>query len=305
MKTLVLSMISIAATVAAMTACTSESDGIDDLTKDAPVEIKLNAGINNISVKSVQTPTENNFTANIIAATTSGAYTSSIWTGTDPGKITVVNNEINFGTTQAYPSNGNIIYMKAYAPFKQMDESGKVTFDITGDEDIMISEEVSGSKTDNSSKTLKFSHLLTQLKFNLVASSAAAKTAWGKITGIQVKAIKKLELTPSTNNGLNAATGEVASGISTINFTEAELSTDAANPTDGGYVMVLPKTEKYEVIIFSDNISDEGTTITLTSPSTTEASTSYNITLTFNASNVDVAAEVGIWKDGTGSGVVL
>ena len=48
MKTLVLSMISIAATVAAMTACTSESDGIDDLTKDAPVEIKMSAGVLNI-----------------------------------------------------------------------------------------------------------------------------------------------------------------------------------------------------------------------------------------------------------------
>lgn len=53
MKTLVLSMISIAATVAAMTACTSESDPINDITnpKDAKVEIKLNAGVVNVETK--------------------------------------------------------------------------------------------------------------------------------------------------------------------------------------------------------------------------------------------------------------
>ena len=45
MKTLVLSMISIAATVAAMTACTSEGDPIDNIDNGQPVEIKLNAGV--------------------------------------------------------------------------------------------------------------------------------------------------------------------------------------------------------------------------------------------------------------------
>ena len=43
MKTLVLSMISIAATIAAMTACTSESDPVDEV--EAQVPINLNAGV--------------------------------------------------------------------------------------------------------------------------------------------------------------------------------------------------------------------------------------------------------------------
>ena len=45
MKTLVLSMISIAATIAAMTACTSEGDPIDNIDNGQPVEIQLNAGV--------------------------------------------------------------------------------------------------------------------------------------------------------------------------------------------------------------------------------------------------------------------
>ena len=51
MKTLVLSMISIAATVAAMTACTSEGDPIDNIDNGQPVEIQLNAGIGSITTK--------------------------------------------------------------------------------------------------------------------------------------------------------------------------------------------------------------------------------------------------------------
>ena len=66
MKTLVLSMISIAATVAAMTACTSESDPINDITnpKDAKVEIKLNAGVLGVETKAAIT-TSTTFIATI------------------------------------------------------------------------------------------------------------------------------------------------------------------------------------------------------------------------------------------------
>ena len=54
MKTLVLSMISIAATIAAMTACTSESDPINEI--DAEVNVPINFGQSiNLFTKAIAT----------------------------------------------------------------------------------------------------------------------------------------------------------------------------------------------------------------------------------------------------------
>lgn len=302
MKTVVLSMISIAATIAAMTACTSESDPVDQI--EAKVPIELNAGINNIAVKSngVQTPELNDFDANIIASSTTKVYTSSIWTGTDPGKITVKSNDVTFSETQAYPPNGDEIFMKAYAPFNGIFNAGKVTFKIDGDQDIMISKEIKGSKTDKTSKILEFSHLLTQLNFTVAAQNEAAQRAWGKITAVKVKAITELDLTLSDGVliGANLATEE---NIATIGFTEITSLPLIETPSKAGYVMVLPKVTAYEVIISSEN-GPQDRSITLTAPITTFASTAYNVLLTFTATDVEVSAKVGVWETGTGSGTV-
>lgn len=305
MKTLVLSMISIAATVAAMTACTSESDEIDNVV-EAPVEIKLNAGINSISVKSdgVQKPDTHDFDANIIASTETGKYgATSTWTGTDPGKINVKNNVVTFTTTQAYPSDGSAIFMKAYAPFEGTYSNDKVEFTIDGNKDIMVSTEISGSKTDNENKKLTFEHKLAQLNFKLIASSEAAQKAWGKINGIKVKAITNLDLTLSTG-ALAARASATEAEVSTIGFNEITALPVSPTPVEaGGYVMVLPRTTAYTVIIDSEK-GPANKEIVLTNPTTTVASTAYDITLTFNSTEVEVTSEVGAWTPGTGNGSV-
>ncbi|MFV0580601.1 MAG: fimbrillin family protein [Parabacteroides gordonii] len=304
MKTLVLSMISIAATVAAMTACTSESDEVDNVI-DAPVEVQLNAGINNISVKSdgIQTPDANNFDANIIVSTKTNIYGTSIWTGADAGKINVVSNAVTFNTKQAYPSDASAIFMKAYAPFEGNYGSDKVEFTIDGNKDIMVSNEVTGSKSDNENKKLTFAHKLAQLNFNVIAKDEAAQKAWGKINGIKVEAITNLDLTLSSGE-LVAHSEAVNSEISTIGFTAiTELPVSPTSAAAAGYVMVLPKAEAYTVIIESEK-GPANKQITLTTPIKTVESTAYNITLTFNSTEVIVTSEVGEWKTEVGSGSV-
>ena len=60
MKALVFNMLTIAATFAAMTACTSESDPVDEINpKDAKVEIKLNAGVVDVQTKAGPTNESN------------------------------------------------------------------------------------------------------------------------------------------------------------------------------------------------------------------------------------------------------
>ena len=305
MKTLVLSMISIAATLAAMTACTSEGDPIDEGTKDTPVEIKLNAGINNITVKStgIQTNDNHDFDANVIASSTEGVFTSSIWDGTDPGKITVKSGAVAFATTQAYPSDGGEVHMKAYAPFEGNFTSDKVTFTIDGNKDVMISQEIKGSKKDNTGKKLTFAHLLAQLNFTVAAQNEAAQKAWGEIKGIKVQAIANLDLVLST--GVLTATSEATEAdIPTIGFNKiSELPLTTGTPSDAGYVMVLPRTTAYKVIIESEH-GPSDKTIILTTPQTTVASTAYNVLLTFTATDIDVTAEVGVWNTESGSGTV-
>lgn len=305
MKTLVLSMISIAATVAAMTACTSESDEIDNVI-DAPVEIKLNAGINTITTKAdgIQNKDIHDFDANIIASSATGTYTSSLWTEAEAGKIQVKNNTVSFSKKQSYPSNGNTIYMRAYAPAAGNLTSGVVKFVIDGNKDIMISKEISGNKTNATSKTLEFSHLLSQLNFTVKAENEEAQTAWGKITGIKVLAIENLELTLSS--GDLVAKSEAAQKLSTASFTEIAQLPTAEPAASAGYVMVQPQNDAYQVVVLSENGPTEGRTITLSAPTKTEPSTAYNILLTFSATEITASATVGEWttSDTVGSGSV-
>lgn len=328
MKTLVLSMISIAATVAAMTACTSESDGIDDLTKDAPVEIKMSAGVLNIVTKS-DGPI-NGLTAEITDVaflsqeSTKDQETSIGWIGVTPtthqasiattGVITFTE-----ATKPYYSSDKDkYTYLIGYHPksgtFNSVD--GLITFNITGKEDIMHATVVHGNKETNNAadadgKLLQpqFKHLLAQLKIQ-VEGNAAAATAWGKIKSIKVKEAR-------TELKLDAKAGTLSEG--TANTQNIELIKNneepIAIPTTAesvGYSMVLPRTAQYNLVIATDNVASKEVAINIPKDDTaparlvneTRAGEAYTITLTFSASEISANAKVDEWtpvSGGTGS----
>lgn len=306
MKTFVLSMISIAATVAAMTACTSESDEINEVV-EAKVPIELNAGVMEITTKAAINKGEA-FDAKVIASLTSKTYSTLEWTAADAGNISVnAGGTVTFTPTQYYPADGKDIYMVGIAPRPTGTISnGTIDYTITGEQDIMFANEISGSKTKNgkADKELAFEHLLTQLKIKVIAENQEAINAWGTITSIDVVDAATV-LTLNLNDGtIDEATAPEKKNLSLQGFTTA-MPIPSSIATDAGYSMVLPKTTgNYQLLVKTSN-NNTGATITPTNLTKLDASTAYEITLTFKATNVDVTASAGEWiTDKTGAGTV-
>lgn len=296
MKTVVLSMISIAATIAAMTACTSESDPVDQI--EAKVPIELNAGVIEVSSKAVVNKGDA-FEAQVIASATQGDYTTSSWNG----DIAVNSNgKVTFAPIQYYPTDGSTMYMTGYSP-RAIATNGIVAYTIEGNNDIMVSQEESGSKTDKTDKALAFEHLLTQLQIKVIAADAAAITAWGTITSIEVvNASTSVELNLGTKKLAAAAVPAVKNvrvdkDLTTNPVTLPNLA-NSEQAASAGSVMVLPSDTKYQLLIKTEK-NTTGITVDPT-VTTTVASTAYEITLTFKTANVDAIASAGEWKTVSG-----
>lgn len=330
MKTLVLSMISIAATLAAMTACTSEGDPIDEGTKDTPVEIKMSAGVLNIVTKS-DGPI-NGLTSAITDVAflsqenTEGQGESIVWTGITPttheASIAATTGTIDFTTKPYYSSDATkYTYLIGYHPKTGStfsSEDGSITFNITGKQDIMYASVVNGNKETNkateAAKRLlqpEFKHLLAQLKIE-VKGDAAAAAAWGAISSISVKEAK-------TDLKLDAKTGALGEGATAPQNIKLIRDNDTPidipeSATSAGYSMVLPRTAQYSLVIVTDKVSSREVAINIpadnaTSPARAENETrageAYNITLTFRASEISATAKVDEWTDvANGSGTV-
>lgn len=301
MKTLVLSMISIAATVAAMTACTSESDGIDNIAQDAKVEIKASAGIGSITTKAAVIPGQE---LTDIAFVRADGEADPTWTSANvtsiDGKIEASTGKITFTPAQYYPTTGNAYFVGYYPKAKGTLESGAVTYtNLTGQEDIMYATKMSGAKADAATPlSTSFAHKLTQIKFKVIAKDATAAAVWGDITSIQL--VKQ-----SNEATLNISDGEVK-------FTEkkdqpfkifsGEQSLSTSLSDEIGYVLAeATLTGGYEIEIKTTMLPD-GTIIKLDNVTGT-ASTSYITTITFSGTNVDAKGTIGAWtenNDGTG-----
>lgn len=276
--------------MAAMVSCTNEIETLDQpkVNENEPVEIKMNAGIGDITTKApIQQSMK--FDALVVASATTNNYETALWTG-DNGNISVNNGTVTFDPVQFYPGDGSTIHMKGVYPRGTI-KTGVINQTITGDEDIMITSEISASKTDKDSKTLDFKHLLTQLQIKVKATDNEAIASWGTITSIKIKDVAT-SLDLKLNDGTiseNATPNKTDLEIK--GFTTAqELTTAAAS---AGYIMVLPNTTAYVLEIVT-SLKTTPTNVTI-SPETTEASKAHEITLTFNAAQIDATATVGEW----------
>ena len=291
MKKFILSILAIAA----MASCTKTSE--DDVDPNVPVEIKLGGSITALSKAAVTT---NTFTAQVASSGITNNYTTSLWSGTDAGKINVNNGSVTFTQTEYYPNDGGTVYMKGFAPQATIN-AGQVAYTISGKEDIMVTSEISGSRTDNTNKELTFNHLLTQLKFKLVAEDADAITYWGSITSITVKNVEK-DLVLKLNTGeLSIATTSNKGDLEVSEeFTSKALTT---TPAENGYIMVLPSTTAY-VLNIKTAENTQGVDVTI-SPVVTVKGTAHEITLTFKISEIASSAKTTPWTTGDpGSGEV-
>ena len=291
MKKFILSILAIAA----MASCTKTSE--DDVDPNVPVEIKLGGSITALSKAAVTT---NTFTAQVASSGITNNYTTSLWSGKKKKKINVNNGSVTFTQTEYYPNDGGTVYMKGFAPQATIN-AGQVAYTISGKEDIMVTSEISGSRTDNTNKELTFNHLLTQLKFKLVAEDADAITYWGSITSITVKNVEK-DLVLKLNTGeLSIATTSNKGDLEVSEeFTSKALTT---TPAENGYIMVLPSTTAY-VLNIKTAENTQGVDVTI-SPVVTVKGTAHEITLTFKRSEIASSAKTTPWTTGDpGSGEV-
>ena len=170
---------------AVVSGCSStEEGGLDNS------EIRVGATVSGAITKA-PVVTGDTFKAAITAF--EGSSDPSNWTSTPKWRntITLVASETATGSSmpldvsKVYPATGNV-YMAAWHP-EIASESGVVTFQQTGTEDVMYGGIVSGSKDVPVTKAFTFTHKLTQLNFQVQASTEYLKSNPDKkITKIEV-----------------------------------------------------------------------------------------------------------------------
>ncbi|WP_075559295.1 fimbrillin family protein [Parabacteroides timonensis] len=321
MKTLVLSMISIAATLAAMTACTSESDPIDETQKDQKVEIKLGAGVLNVETRAAD-PTDSNDKTKFAPNTQIQLFRWDI-EGTTPGTLnwneainktaTVTASGVTLDKDQLYyANNGKNAYFLGFYPI--IDGSsitysdGKVTFTgIDGKTDILSAQLIdAGNKTTSAaSANIEFKHMLSQIVVKLTGNDIAQST-FGKITSVKLKNIpKNLSLTlgdKTTAPSIAAATEDGAQDLDLYSGVGVDLSSGGETYS----AMIVPELgsagKKLSIEIQTTKYNDEnGNTLTVDIDNIengTKPGTTNNINLTFK-DKITITTTIVDWNPTT------
>lgn len=311
MKTLVLSMISIAATVAAMTACTSEGDPIDNIDNGQPVEIKASAGIGEIITKTAGVITDGTAVDDIEFIITEGENAPTDWSTATlnmTDATIAADKSLTFITPQYYNSKASIkSFLVGYHPKDAGNGSRNkniVSYTITGQQDIMCTEVKNGNKTDNKDTDLniEFEHQLAQYSFQILAGDAQAVETWGKIKSIELIG-QQTTATLTLNTKTLTFSGD-PTNIITVGTTETGF--DSTSPTTvpvqfSKPIMVQPNQSDMKVKVVTTNNPD-GIEVLLNVASV--KSTSYVVTLNFKATEIGATATIGEWLTGTGSGDV-
>lgn len=164
----------------------------------------------------------------------SGEY-SEHWEGEASGK------EIRLHPERYYPTDGSAYYLRSYYP-AMPHENGEVHYMLTGQEDLMISAEQSGSvseRFDAAEKPLMHRHLLSQLNFTLQFKGV---TGDYRLRSVQLKG-----LASSVILSLGSAQVQAAGKADPV-IVYADPGTGGVPVIDGkvtlpGYVLVQPDAE--------------------------------------------------------------
>lgn len=326
MKTLVLSMISIAATVAAMTACTSESDPIDDLNpKDAKVEIKMTAGVGAITTKAAATTAFNNTSITLLRQDVNNTGGVTDWGASAIlHTYSLTGENITLDNGQKY-FNNDVNLKSIFVGYSNVakatnNNNGKISYTITGQEDLLCTQELNvGTKTAQvENPELNFKHLLSQVEIKVVGTTKA-NDVFGQINTISL--IMPTAVTADLKTATATATSNAANESIEIfdNTTNPKSISDLAALSDLGSVFVLPgygqtgselkieiattpkAGESKDIEVSIDNIT---TTIGNNPVLGLQAGYKHVITLTFN-DNITITSSIeSIGEGGNGSGEI-
>lgn len=231
-----------------------------------------------------------------------GNYPTNGYKGISSINATLNAQQASFSTPQYYLARtaNNSSRMVCWYPQIALDATtAKATFDISdGDTDVMLSEDMSGSRSANfSSFTLK--HLLTQLKVKAYSPSAVVSELWGTIKKIEIvdSPTEYIVTFPidATSTTYTFAEGTTVQNISLKGYIEKPIST---NPEilDCGHIMIPPATKSITLKITTEKGGVPGET-EVTIPSFNYLkSNAYQITLKFNGSDISPTVSIGEWS---------
>lgn len=189
-----------------------------------PVEIALAAAVENTGISTrapftLNTPTADNpVTSAIWASTTSHSYKGSQSSEPGPESDTIdYHNSTCFTSGEKqlldhqlfYPENKATVYFIGLCPRSQdgwsVDKSSSGKYDIAshrfdGKTDVMYASEVSNNLESSAIlPKLTYRHMLTWIKFNVVADSNDAIDAWGKLNKITIVSNDRANINVSTD----------------------------------------------------------------------------------------------------------
>lgn len=196
---------------------------------------------------------------------------------------------------QYYDQSGVQANFLAFYPAARSIQGGIANFKITGQEDIMSGVcWYSGNAQSPVTVTFNFSHLLTQLEYEVIAESQASIDAWGTLTYIKVATATSLDLNLNSNL-LTANAVPLDQNLPSSIGDNASLSL-STSVSAAGKVMILPRSEQLMLKIKTSN-SDE-----LTIPTNLwylAPGNIHKITLTFkgNATGIPIIATLSGWPE--------
>lgn len=191
------------------------------LTEEELMPVQLCAGGGALEGVATRTEPGEAFTASVAFSSVKGEYASldgeyeGIWAADVSAAASGTDGTVSWNTgggisAPVYPRYGDYLYLVAYTPV-QTPVNGTVTYNLTGNEDLLYVNELQGNRWDGNlffgnklasrDKPLKFEHLLTRLKF--VACKKQTGGPEVKINKITVNGVE-------TQAVLTLATGDVA-----------------------------------------------------------------------------------------------
>ena len=275
--------------------------------ENLPVPIQFNAGLSGVNTRApIVSDGSNHPTSDIVGIQilrAADVASSPDWTVVNSVAATAtVATDGSVGSVssaQYYNANAGLnAFFMAFYPAAGSMSANTVNWTITGQEDIIVAPSVSaGNKASPVAAALAFAHKLTQLQFEVIASSATAQSHWGTLTSIKVNADTALELTLSTNALASASTPvntDLSAAQSGVSF---PLTIPTGTATAAGIVMVKPGT--LGAIKVTTATSPEQT-VSISGLSNTLAGNAHKITLTFNELGaITFTATLTDWVDGT------
>ena len=274
---------------------------------DGPVPIEFNAG-----VPSTKAPITNgsSVTAGIagwqVAQEGTVDFTAApAWNTTIGFTANSTPQSVTWTVQQYYPSNGDVVYMRAWYPSGTLADN-KVTFENTdGSTDAMLLNStdgyVSGSKTDHTGKNLPFGHCTAQIRFNITAD-ATVETG----TTLEYIKIQKATLPVGFDLSANSVTASVETTLTVPTEEDFDITGDGAEDKVLGTVMIMPMAELViEVATSATTYAPAKVTITNEGSTSTEllAGTAYDINIKITRNEITLTASVEEWKE-AGSGEI-